>query len=63
MNCDLGWTGFFVFLSVILYVDYRMYLRSGDSIFFEDKIQIEKDLREIQKLEIKQKLDSLINKA
>ena len=63
MNYDLGWTGFFIFLSVIIFVDYKMYLRSGDSIFFKDKIQIEKDLREIQKLEIKQKLDSLINKA
>jgi hypothetical protein len=42
--------------------DYHSYLRSGKSIFFADKTQIEKDLREIQKLEIKNKLEELSNK-
>lgn len=63
MSCDLGWTGFFIFLSVILFLDYQMYLRADDSIFFKDKSQIEKDLREIQRLEINKKLEDLKSKA
>ncbi len=43
----------------LLGIDYHSYLRSGRSSFFADKSQIEKDLREIQKLEIKNKLKEL----
>lgn len=38
---------------------FRVSLRSGDSKFFEDQSQIEKDLREIQKIELKQKLNEM----
>ncbi len=46
---------FFIFIAI----DYHMWLRGGDSIFFTDRTQIEKDLREIQKLEIAKKLKQL----
>lgn len=51
--------GFFIFLSVIFYLDYKLYLRGNDSIFFKDKSQLEKDLREIQELEAKNRLREL----
>jgi len=37
----------------------KTWLTGRDALFFEDKTQVEKDLREIQKLEIKQKLAKL----
>jgi hypothetical protein len=40
-------------------IDYHIWLAGRDTMFFEDKTQTEKDLREIQKLEIKQKLAKL----
>lgn len=45
-NYNIEIFGFFAFLA-------------NDSIFFKDKSEIEKDLREIQRLEIKQKLEAL----
>ena len=59
MNYGLSILGLYIFLSTVLYVDYKIFLRSGDSFFLGDKSEIEKDLREIQKLEIKQKLKEL----
>lgn len=55
----LALIGFYIFLSTILYIDYQLFLRSNDAIFFKDKSQIEKDLREIQKIEIQNKLKGL----
>lgn len=46
-------------LEQAVYVDYQLFVRSGDAIFFKDKSEIEKDLREIQRLEIQQKLKEL----
>lgn len=63
MNYGLSILGLYIFLSTVLYVDYKIFIRSGDSFFLGDKSEIEKDLREIQKLEIKQKLKELKNKA
>ena len=57
----LALVGFYIFLSTILYIDYQLFLRSGDAIFFKDKSQIEKDLREIQKIEVKNKLENKNN--
>lgn len=45
--------------AALILTDYQMWVRGGDSIIFFDKTQIEKDLREIQKLEIKNKLEEL----
>lgn len=59
IEIDLWSFGFFIFLSVVLYIDYQLFLRSGDAVFFEDKSQLEKDLREIQKIEVKNKLKIL----
>lgn len=44
---------------ILLAIDYHMWLRGGGGYFFYDKTQIEKDLREIQKLEIQKKLEEL----
>lgn len=48
-----------LFLISLMGIDYHIYLRGGESIFFVDKTQTEKDLREIQKIEIKNKLKQL----
>lgn len=48
-----------ILFSVVLLIDYHIWIAGGDTVFFKDKTQIEKDLREIQKLELKQKLDKL----
>lgn len=55
----MNWLGWVIIISVVMIIDYHMWLRGGDAIFFRDKTQIEKDLREIQKLEVKQKLNKL----
>lgn len=55
--------GFYIFLSVLLYIDYQLFLRSGDSIFFKDKSTIEKDLRRIQRLEIERCIKILEKKT
>ena len=48
-----------IVFSVVLLIDYHIWLAGGDAMFFGDKTPTEKDLREIQKLEIKQKLAKL----
>lgn len=48
-----------ILAAAILLVDYHMWVRGSKSLVFTDKTQIEKDLREIQKLEMKQKLKDL----
>jgi uncharacterized membrane protein len=50
-----------IIIAVLLMIDYHSYLRSGSSICFKDKTELEKDLREIQKLEAKIKLNELKN--
>ncbi len=55
----MEYTGFGIFISMIFYLDYKVYLRGGKSFIFKDKTQLDKDLREIQKLEAKQKLNKL----
>jgi hypothetical protein len=44
---------------VFIAIDYHTWLRSGNSLFFQDRTQIEKDLRELQKLEIAKKIKEL----
>lgn len=58
-NHAIAILGFYMFLSVVFYIDYQLFLRSGDAIFFKDKSDIEKNLREIQKIEIENKLKKL----
>lgn len=48
-----------LFLISVMAIDYHIYLRGGESIFFVDKTQAEKDLRKIQEIEIKNKLKNL----
>ena len=48
-----------LFLISLMGIDYHIYLRGGKSLFFVDNTQTEKDLREIQKIEIKNKLKQL----
>ena len=55
----MAYLGFYILLSVVMILDYKMYLRGNDCIFFKDKTDLEKDLREIQKLETKKKLKEL----
>ena len=55
----MNWLGWVIIISVVMIIDYQIWLRGGDSMFFRDKTQIEKDLREIQKLEIEAKLKKL----
>lgn len=46
-----------------MYIDYQWYIRGSENTwFFKDETDIEKDLREIQKLEIKQRLKELREK-
>jgi len=52
-------TAIAIIIASFLFVDYATWIRGGESKFFEDKTQIEKDLREIQKLEIAKKLKEL----
>lgn len=44
---------------VFIATDYYTWLRCGNSLFFQDRTQIEKDLRELQKLEIAKKIKEL----
>lgn len=56
----MEYLGFCILLSTIIYVDYHVYVRgNANSLFFKDKNDLEKDLREIQKLEIKLRLREL----
>jgi len=56
---DLKLLSIAVILSTMMAIDYHIYLRGGNSIFFVDKSELQKDLREIQRLEIKNKLKEL----
>jgi len=56
---DLELLAIAIILSTVMAIDYHTYLRGGNSIFFADESQVEKDLREIQRLEIKNKLKEL----
>lgn len=59
----MEWLGFWIFISTIMYIDYKWYIRGSEKTwFFKDETDIEKDLREIQKLEIKQRLKELREK-
>ena len=59
----MDYLGLIIFLSTIMYLDYKWYLRgSSNTWFFKDKTDLEKDLREIQILETKLKLKKLRNK-
>lgn len=46
-------------LSTLCFLDYQVWVNGGNSVLFEDKTQIEKDLRKIQKLEIAKKLKQI----
>lgn len=48
-----------IFLSVLLFLDYKSWERSGEGIFFKDKTQLEKDLRSIQKIKAQMELSEL----
>jgi hypothetical protein len=54
-----GNIGFALLISTLCFLDYQVWIRGGNSYLFEDKTEIEKDLRKIQKLEIKKKLEEL----
>lgn len=55
--------GISIFICTILYIDYKEYIRcSENTLFFKDSTQVEKDLRKIQRLEIKLKLKELKDK-
>ena len=51
--------GFYIFLSVVVYIDYQEYLRGAKSIFFADKTDAEIKMREIQKREIDKKYEEV----
>ena len=55
----MNYLGFAIIVTALLYFDYKMYIRGNANLFFKDKTQLEKDLREIQKLEVKIKLENL----
>lgn len=55
----MGYLAFCILLSVVMYLDYKTYIRGNDSIFFKDQTQLEKDLREIQRIEVSKKLQEL----
>jgi len=55
----MDYIGIGIFMSMVFYLDYKIYLRGGKSFIFKDKTQLDKDLREIQKLEVAQKLRKL----
>lgn len=51
--------GIFIFFSMIIYVDYKLYVRSGNALFFKDKTDLEKKQREYQKLKLNKKISQL----
>jgi hypothetical protein len=54
---------FTIFICTIMYLDHKWYIRGSEkTLFFKDETDIEKDLREIQRLEIKQRLKELREK-
>lgn len=50
---NLAWS---IFLSTLAVIDYMIYVRGGDSLLFEDKTEIEKDLRKCQHIKLKKQL-------
>jgi len=48
-----------IVMAAALSIDYHIYLRGGKAVFFADENEMEKDLREIQKLETKKRLKFL----
>lgn len=48
-----------IVIVAVLSIDYHIYLRGGKAVFFADENEMEKDLREIQKLETKKRLKFL----
>ena len=60
---SIGWGLYFlgvsIFLSVLMYLDHKEYLRGGKSIFFADKTDTEIKMREIQKKEIDKKYEEV----
>lgn len=48
--------GIFIFVSTILYIDYKLYIRSGNALFFKDKSSLEKKQREYQELKLNKKI-------
>jgi hypothetical protein len=54
-----GNLGLSIVIAAIILIDYQMWVRGGSGILFTDRTQIEKDLREIQKLEIAKKLKQM----
>lgn len=59
----MEYLGIAIFSCVILYIDYKCWIRGQENtLFFKDKTQLEKDIREVQKLEVKLKIEELKNK-
>jgi len=58
----MGYLGFCILLSTIIFIDYKMYIRGENAMFFKDKSEIEINLRKIQKIEIETKLNNLLKK-
>lgn len=42
----LPWLGFWLFMSVVWYCDYRMYMAGHDTFFFSHKTEQEKAIRD-----------------
>lgn len=51
--------GIFIFLTMVLYIDYKLYLKSNDALFFKDKSDLEKLQRQYQKLKLDKKIAQL----
>lgn len=43
---ELGWFGFFIFLSVVYYCDSKMFMEGYNTFFFSHKTEEEKKLRQ-----------------
>lgn len=43
---DLGDLGFWIFVAVVWYCDYRMYVAGHDTLLFTHKTKLEKKLRD-----------------
>lgn len=54
--------GFNMFICLIIYIDYKMYIRGNSCFLFKDKTELEKDLRKLQELETKLKIKQLEDK-
>jgi len=51
---NLAWS---IFLSTLVVIDYMIYVRGGRSFLFEDKTEIEKDLRKCQRIKLKKTIN------